>query len=121
MPHSEPEGLFGRELSVKAVFIHTRARRLFIMQNYTLLNTQASKAIFFVLWVKLPHGQCESAAGVGGGWERVALLSLTKERPAPSITDLIDACARALGPRPHFSEGIWGAEPQQYHLACCRA
>lgn len=67
MPHSEPEGLFGRELSVKAVFIHTRARRLFIMQNYTLLNTQASKAIFFVLWVKLPHGQCESAAGVGGG------------------------------------------------------
>lgn len=46
LPHSEPEGLFGKEYSVKAVFIHTRARRLFIMQNYTLPNTQASKAIF---------------------------------------------------------------------------
>lgn len=46
LPHSEPEGLFGNECSVKAVFIHTRARRLFIMQNYTLPNTQASKGTF---------------------------------------------------------------------------
>lgn len=65
LPHSEPEGLFGREHSVKAVFIHTRARRLFIMQNYTLFNTQASKAIFCSLG-EAATWAVRVAAGVGG-------------------------------------------------------
>lgn len=37
----EPEGLFGKGYSVKAVFIYTRALRLFIMHNYMLLNAPA--------------------------------------------------------------------------------
>lgn len=115
------KGCLGESFQSK-LCLYTRGPGVFLLCRIIhFLTHRHQKPFFFVLWVKLPHGQCESAAGVGGGWERVALLSLTKERRAPSITDLIDACARALGLRPHFSEGIWGAEPQQYHLACCRA
>lgn len=93
--------------------LYTRGPGVFLLCRiiHFLTHRHPKPPLCFCSPGKASTWQCEPAAEVCGEWERAALLSLTKERRAPSITDLIYACARALGQRPHFTRGSGELNP----------
>lgn len=107
----EPEGLFGKRYSVKAVFIYTRACVFLLCIIICFFMHRHLEPSFLPLVKSQPGRGC---VWVGGGWEMAALLSLTQGPLSPE--HLRSLCqmshAVALTERTHFSEGTWGDEVQ---------
>lgn len=90
----EPEGLFGKGYSVKAVFIYTRAGVFLLCIIICFLMHRLSKPFFLPPHeVKKPR----RGRGVGGGWGPGdnGLPSLTLGAPS-TAGRLIDGCSLAL-------------------------